>query len=202
MHRRDLLKGASALALQPVLSPFLPAWAAANAVSARRVRPSDPAWPSAASWAKLKDDVGGNLIEVHSLFGSCETEPNGAACLDAHKNIGNPFWIGDQPAGTQVSGWLDAWTPAPSAYAVKARNAADVAAGVDFARENNLRLVVKGDGPLLSGHIQRAGLAARLDTRDEPGDAARRLRRPRLRRPRGAGSRGQRRSGCGVDGPL
>jgi hypothetical protein len=28
-----------------------------------------------------------------------------------------PFWIGDQPSGTQVSGWLDAWTPAPSAYA-------------------------------------------------------------------------------------
>ena len=86
------------------------------------------------------------LIEVHSLFGSCETEPNGAACLDALKNIGNPYWIGDQPAGTEVSGWLDAWTPAPSAYAIRARNAADIAAGVNFARENNLRLVVKGGG--------------------------------------------------------
>ena len=54
--------------------------------------------------------------------------------------------MGDQPGGTQVSGWLDAWTPAPSAYAVKARNAADVAAAVNFARDNNLRLVVKGAG--------------------------------------------------------
>jgi FAD/FMN-containing dehydrogenase len=111
-----------------------------------RVRPTDSSWPSAARWAKLKEDVGGNLIEVHSLFGSCATEPNGTACLDAVKNIGNPFWIGDQPAGTQVSGWLEAWTPAPSAYAIKARDAADVAAGVNFARENNLRLVVKGAG--------------------------------------------------------
>jgi FAD/FMN-containing dehydrogenase len=111
-----------------------------------RVRPTDSSWPSAARWAKLKEDVGGNLIEVHSLFGSCPAEPNGTACLDALKNIGNPFWIGDQPAGTQVSGWLDAWTPAPSAYAIKARDAADVAAGVNFARENNLRLVVKGAG--------------------------------------------------------
>jgi FAD/FMN-containing dehydrogenase len=110
------------------------------------VRPSDASWPSTASWAKLKEDVGGNLIEVHSLFGSCATEPNGTACLDALKNSGNPFWIGDQPAGTQVSGWLDAWTPAPSAYAIKARDAASVAAGVNFARENNLRLVVKGGG--------------------------------------------------------
>ncbi len=109
-----------------------------------RVRPSDPNWPTAAGWAKLKEDVGGQLIEPKPLFGSCKVEPNGAPCLDAHKNISNPFWIGDQPAGTQVSGWLDAWTPEPSAYAVKARNAADVAAGVTFARENNLRLVVKG----------------------------------------------------------
>jgi FAD/FMN-containing dehydrogenase len=62
------------------------------------------------------------------------------------KNIRNPIYIGDQPAGTEVSGWLDAWTPAPSAYAVAARNAADVAAAVNFARENNLRLVVKGAG--------------------------------------------------------
>ena len=66
--------------------------------------------------------------------------------LHALENIRNPYWIGDQPAGTQVSGWLDAWTPAPSAYVVKARNAADVAATVTFARQNNLRLVVKGGG--------------------------------------------------------
>jgi FAD/FMN-containing dehydrogenase len=110
------------------------------------VRPSDSSWPGAASWAKLKEDVGGHLIEPKSLFGSCAAEPNGSACLDAHKNMGNPFWIGDQPAGTQVSGWLDAWTPAPSAYAIKARDATDVSAGVNFARENNLRLVVKGGG--------------------------------------------------------
>ncbi|MGH8219813.1 MAG: FAD-binding oxidoreductase [Steroidobacteraceae bacterium] len=90
--------------------------------------------------------MGGNLIEVHSMFSSCATEPNGLACLDALKNVKNPYWIGDQAAGTQVSGLLDGWTPAPSAYAIKARNTADVVAGVSFARENNLRLVVKGGG--------------------------------------------------------
>jgi FAD/FMN-containing dehydrogenase len=118
-----------------------------NARSIRsRVRPADPAWPGAASWAKLKEQVGGNLIEVHPLFGACEGAPNGADCLTASKNIDNPFYIGDQPGGTQVCGWFDAWTPAASAYAVKARNAADVAAAVHFARDNNLRLVVKGTG--------------------------------------------------------
>ena len=153
MERRSLLRS---FAMLPLLSggiaALLGSTQAAKAASAvatrtnRRARPADSSWPGASSWAKLKHDVGGKLIEVHAPFGSCEPEPNGAACLDALKNIRNPYWIGDQPAGTEVSGWLDAWTPSPSAYAVKARNASDVAAAVNFARENNLRLVVKGGG--------------------------------------------------------
>jgi len=117
----------------------------------RRVRPRDAAWPTAASWQKLKEAVGGNLIEVHSLFGAREKEPGGAACREATANIRNPFYIGDQPAGTQVSGWLDAWTPAPSVYAVKARHTADVVAGVNFARQYKLRPVVKGSGHSYQG---------------------------------------------------
>ena len=30
--------------------------------------------------------------------------PQDTACLDALENVQNPFWIGDQPAGTEVSG--------------------------------------------------------------------------------------------------
>jgi FAD/FMN-containing dehydrogenase len=62
------------------------------------------------------------------------------------KNLRNPFYLGDQVSGTQVSGWMDAWSPAPSAYAVAAREPRHVAAAVNFAREHNLRLVVKGTG--------------------------------------------------------
>src|SRR6266404_6513592 len=54
-------------------------------------------------------------------------------------------------SGTQVSGWLDAWTPAPSVYAVKATSSAEVAAAVNFAREHRLRLVVKGGGHSYQG---------------------------------------------------
>jgi hypothetical protein len=110
----------------------------------RRVRPSDAGWPSAGEWQKLNDAVGGKLIKVQPLFAGCNDDRKGALCVEALENMRNPFWLADQPAGTETSGWLDAWVPAPSVYAVIARNAADVAAGVNFAREHRLRLVVKG----------------------------------------------------------
>ncbi len=44
-------------------------------------------------------------------------------------------------------GWVDAWVTKPSVYAVAARNASDIAAAVNFARENNLRLAVRGGVP-------------------------------------------------------
>ncbi len=90
--------------------------------------------------------MGGNLIEVRSLFRSCVMEPNGAACLDALENIKNPYWIGDQPALTQASGWVDAWSCESSAYAVAAENTSDVVAAVNFARDHDLRLVIRGGG--------------------------------------------------------
>jgi FAD/FMN-containing dehydrogenase len=144
MLRRSLLGALTVVPLMSVLPWRLPAAVAAGHTARRRVRATDPAWPRAAEWQNLKSAVGGNLIEVHPLFASCESAPDGVACQEVYKNIRNPFYIGDQPAGTQVSGWLDAWTPAPSVWAVKARNAADVAAAVNFARIHNLRLVVKG----------------------------------------------------------
>jgi FAD/FMN-containing dehydrogenase len=123
----------------------------AKGVTLHRVRPSDPIWPSAASWDKLNQNIGGNLIKVSPLFANCATEPKGAECLEVLKNARNPFYLGDQPAGTQVSGWLDAWMPAASVYAVAAQNTAEVATAVNFARENNLRLVVKGGGHSYQG---------------------------------------------------
>jgi FAD/FMN-containing dehydrogenase len=66
-------------------------------------------------------------------------------------NLRNPFYVGGQPGATQSSGWLDAWMSTPSAYAVAAESAADVVAAVNFARERNLRLVIKGGGHSFQG---------------------------------------------------
>jgi hypothetical protein len=125
--------------------------AALKSSDVRRVRPSDSAWPTAASWEGLKQDVGGHLIKVQSPFADCEGGAESAACQEVIKNLQNPFYIGDQAGATQTTGWVDGWISAPSTYAVAARNADDVVVAVNFARENNLRLVVKGGGHSYQG---------------------------------------------------
>jgi FAD/FMN-containing dehydrogenase len=143
MLRRDLLKSAAALPLSAGLGAPLSAIAAAPH---RRVRPGEPGWPSAAQWAELGAAVGGRLAKVDSPLAACARAPDAPACAELFKNLRNPFFIGDNVALTQTLGWTDAWTSKPSAYAVAAESAADVAAAVTFARRHRLRLVVKGGG--------------------------------------------------------
>jgi FAD/FMN-containing dehydrogenase len=151
MNRRNFLTHAGML---PLLTLALTASRspAENTLARpfRRVRPSDAGWPSATAWEKLKEAVGGRLIKIEPLFASCA---NGAApsCDDVLAALKNPYYVGDQPAATQTVGWLDAWMSAPSAYAVAARTAEDVTAAVNFARDNKLRLVVKGGGHSYQG---------------------------------------------------
>ena len=121
------------------------------ASSFRRVRPSDPDWPSAASWQKLRQQVGGQLSPVEFSLAACQSSFESAACQAVVKNIKNPYYVGDQPGLTQTLGWVNGWVSKPSAYVVAARNAEDVAAAVNFARENRLRLVVKGGGHSYQG---------------------------------------------------
>jgi len=183
MHRRRFLKGL----LVGVLPFFIwKKWPlrAASAMKAliRRVRPSDASWPGFEEWQKLKHAVGGNLIEVEPLFAGCKADSKSPACLETMKSMHNPFWIADQPAGTETSGWLDAWTSAPSVYAIAARDASDVVAGINFAREHNLRLVVKGGAHSYQGTSNAPRFPVDLDPQDEQGNSARQLRRQGMRR--------------------
>jgi FAD/FMN-containing dehydrogenase len=143
MNRRTMLKsGAVALSLG-ALGPLA-------AAPFRRVRPGEPGWPSGDLWDELGQAVGGNLIKPQTLLAACG-DPDSAACADVLKHLQNPLFIGDQPSGTQVSGWFNAWSPAPSAYVVRARHAEDVAAAVKFAARHRLRLAVKGGGHSYQG---------------------------------------------------
>jgi FAD/FMN-containing dehydrogenase len=146
MNRRTFLKASGAASL----SPLWPSGAFASPAT-RRVRPSDPHWPSKEAWKRLNDAVGGNLIQVDFPIDACLSSSQSADCKALFANVKNPYYIGDNPGITQTLGWVDGWTTKPSVYAVAARNAADIVAAVDFARENNLRLVVKGGGHSYQG---------------------------------------------------
>jgi FAD/FMN-containing dehydrogenase len=73
-----------------------------------------------------------------------------SACAQVFKALKNPYYLGDEVGLTQSLGWVDAWTSRPSVYAVAARTD-DVVAAVNFAREHNLRIVVKGGGHSYQG---------------------------------------------------
>jgi hypothetical protein len=145
MNRRSLLRRAAALALLPAMPRTVRAGLSENA-PARRVRPSDAGWPCEASWAQLNKAVGGRLIKVNSPLSACWEAADGAARGDLFEELKNPYYIGDNVALTQTAGWVDAWESQPSVYAVAAETTGDVVAAVNFARDNNLRLVVKGGG--------------------------------------------------------
>lgn len=117
----------------------------------RRRRPSDSDWPSAAAWKQLNDEVDGNLIRVQFPVESCVKDAASTACQTLMTNIHNPYYIGDEPGLTQTLGWVDAWVSKPSVYAVAAKNADHISAAVNFARKNDLRLVVKGGGHSYQG---------------------------------------------------
>jgi hypothetical protein len=146
MDRRAFLKAIGSAALLPILPRRLSA-----STNFRRRRPSDATWPSKSAWKQLDDAVGGNLIPVNFPLSLFKTDASGAAAKLLSENLRNPYYIGDQPGLTQTLGWVDAWATKPSVYAVAARNAHDIAEAVNFARENDLRLVVKGGGHSYQG---------------------------------------------------
>jgi FAD/FMN-containing dehydrogenase len=96
-------------------------------------------------WSALAERVG-ELVRVRSPLEACLDGASPERCDAFFKSVANPWYIGDEVGLTQSLGWVDAWTSRPSAWAVVARTAQDVAAAVDFAREHGVRLVVKGGG--------------------------------------------------------
>jgi FAD/FMN-containing dehydrogenase len=154
LNRRKFLKGAAWLPAVSILEPSLLVSSIRSFGKKdkfQRVRPGDPYWPSAEKWEQLNQAVKGNLIKPESPLKICRSSPDLPSCAEAFKNLKNPFYISDHPALTQIAGWHNAWASQPSVYAIAAKNTSDVVAAVNFARKNNLRLVVKGGGHSLLG---------------------------------------------------
>jgi len=139
MDRKQFLKSCVVLSIFPVSCSM---FARKESTHFHRVRPGDIDWPSNESWDLLNQQTGGCLKKIDSPLEHCKSGT--LDCSEFFQKLKNPFYISEQPALTQTLGWADAWKSEHSAYAIEATKTADVVAGVNFARENNLRLVVKG----------------------------------------------------------
>lgn len=96
-------------------------------------------WPNSTQWGQLRNRVGSKLIRPKQPWATLRPGAIPARLF-------NPWFLEEQPGATQSTGMYKAWESTASEYAIAARNVADIVAGVDFARENKVRLVVKGTG--------------------------------------------------------
>src|SRR5437879_1987652 len=112
MTRRELMMTMGGLPLMSTAAAQPPP------AAFRRPRPGEPGWPAEAEWEALKAKVGGRLLKLGSPLDACCASPGGAECAAFFRGLKNPWAIGDDPALTQTTGWVDAWASAPSAYAI------------------------------------------------------------------------------------
>jgi FAD/FMN-containing dehydrogenase len=138
VKRRKFLKIAAAAVACTALSAPSPSPAAARLSD--RCRPGDPDWPDPAKWKALAARLQGRLVQPTPLL---KPGPADEATL---AQLHNPFFIQDHAGAAQSQGWMGAWSYGNSVYAVEAQSTADVVQAVNFARQNRLRLVVKGGG--------------------------------------------------------
>ncbi|KAM3081000.1 hypothetical protein ACMFMG_004959 [Clarireedia jacksonii] len=123
-----------------------------------RCIPSSPCWPSAAQWSTFNDSISGKLISNIPIAAPCYPgiHENAAQCAAVaaswtDSSFRSSFPIGyayphtescDLPGGNTT---LCSLGDSP-VFAVNVTTSADIIAGVNFARERNLRLVVKMTG--------------------------------------------------------
>ena len=96
-------------------------------------------WPSEASWQQLKEAVDGRLIKPIAPWSSLKAG-------EMNEDLKNPWYLEEQAGATQSTGMYQAWDSTPSAYAVAVEKVQDIVAAVNFARQNKIRLAVKGTG--------------------------------------------------------
>ncbi|KAI5847055.1 hypothetical protein DFP73DRAFT_592899 [Morchella snyderi] len=132
-----------------------------HTVSSCKVSPADAAWPSESDWAALNTTVSGRLIKVVPLASVCyESEPDYDAekCtyvtdnwMSASLHVSDPASIMAPlfsnntclPTSDPTASCTQGFYPS---YAINVTDYTHAQAGINFARKNNIRLVVKNTG--------------------------------------------------------
>jgi hypothetical protein len=121
--------------------------------------PGSPDWPSPSEWQALNASLSGRLLQPSPPGAVCHPgQPtyDSAICPYVQQQWSNSSFQVDNPIGTILNNWNnDSCLPYPQhpcsgegypIYVVNATTAEHVKLGVDFAREHNIRLIVKGSG--------------------------------------------------------
>jgi hypothetical protein len=122
--------------------------------------PDTPSWPSDAAWAALNKTLSGALIKSVPPGGVCHPEQpnfNSVSCLAVAQEWTTSWTFhGQDPVGNGYNNWNnDTCLPDPTVpcsdigypvYVINASTSAQVQAGVNFARQHNVRLNVKSSG--------------------------------------------------------
>ncbi|KAI1122305.1 FAD binding domain protein [Nemania abortiva] len=136
-----------------------PLASAAKPSSTCRCIPGDKCWPSAQKWASLNATVHGRLIAAAPLARVCHAPHyDKAACTALGEEWALPETHYPNPVEIMAPEWqnytCDPFTSksAPCSignyvdYTINVSSVADIAAGMKFAQQNNVRLVIKNTG--------------------------------------------------------
>ena len=145
-----------ALVLLPILVQILNF---ASAGSTCKAAPGTSSWPSLEKWNSLNHSVDGRLLQPSPPGAVCHPELphyNAAACTVIQTAFFNVDFYSTDPISSAWPNWNnDSCWPYPEVpctgegfpiYVINATSKDDVKAGVKFAKENNVRLVVKASG--------------------------------------------------------
>jgi hypothetical protein len=137
------------------------AFSLAGSVSARQCKaiPGSPGWPSRGDWQQFNETLGGRLLDPSPPAAVCHPdrpEFNEAACAVVTENWFGSKLHADDPISPQWSHFAnDSCLPDPTVpcldegfpeFAVNATTAEHVSLAINFARKNNIRLIVKNTG--------------------------------------------------------
>lgn len=124
-----------------------------------KATPNSHIWSSASSWAKLNSSLSGRLLAPTPPGAVCHpNQPtyDPALCPTIAADWLTSAWQSENPVGTICNNFNnDTCLPNPNVtcsgagypvYVVNATCAGDVKKGVDFARQHDIRLIVKGTG--------------------------------------------------------
>ncbi|KAH9887786.1 FAD binding domain-containing protein [Xylariomycetidae sp. FL2044] len=150
--------------------------------------PADPDWPSSEVWSQLNETIQGGLLQPTPPGAVChpsQASYNATKCVVAQYAWSSPYFHDSDPVSSDWNNWNnDSCLPLPDLpcssqgyplYVINATTPDHVAAGIDFAREHNIRLVVKNSGHDYLGRSTAANSLSiwvhhmkGIDLREEP----------------------------------